>query len=483
MGGREPMSSVDRAWLMMDDPTNPMVINGFWIFRELLQYERVLAVLEERLLVHGRFRQRVAAKRGAFRTRYYWQSDPEFDLRAHVGRIVLPSPGDTKTLNDTVARLLTAPLDMNRPPWTITLIEGYGGGSVFFGRIHHCIGDGAALVRVLLGLTDASAEGEGPIPAPVAGPPPDGNALPPAPRVAARPGAEIMPEGRKREGRPARLLSLAARGGQLVGKFIAVLFKLALMTTDDKTAFKGEVGVGKAVAWSEGISLDDVKFVKNTMGATVNDVLVAAMAGALRRYVETRGDNPEGKEIRAMVPVDIRAPDDTKLTNRFALVYLPLPIGIADPVDRLFATKRNMDAIKRSPEALVTYQAIAGLGAVSDKFARWVRGYYADKVSVVLTNVPGPSQKLYFAGRLLDTIVFWVPQSGSIGVGISIFSYAGQVNVGLITDRGLAPDPDTIVAAFQEEFDRLLGLARLWGGQGSGSVEPASQGGSGSRSD
>ena len=240
-----------------------------------------------------------------------------------------------------------------------------------------------------------------------------------------------------------------------------MLAKLALMTTDDKTAFKGAVGVGKAVAWSKGIPLDDVKFVKNTMGATVNDVLVAAVAGALRRYVEARGDNPQGKTIRAMVPVDIRGPQDTKLTNRFALVYLSLPIGIADPIDRLFETKRHMDAIKRSPEALVTYQAIASLGVVSDKIARSIRGYYADKVSVVLTNVPGPSRKLYFAGKLLDTIVFWVPQSGSIGVGISIFSYGGQVNIGLITDRGLAPDPDTIIAAFQAEFDNLLCLARV----------------------
>ena len=153
-----------------------------------------------------------------------------------------------------------------------------------------------------------------------------------------------------------------------------MLAKLALMTTDDKTAFKGELGVGKAVAWSRGIPLDDVKFVKNTMGATVNDVLVAAVAGALRQYVEARGDSPNGKEIRAMVPVDIRAPHDTKLTNRFALVYLPLPIGIADPIDRLFETKRHMDVIKRSPEALVTYQAIAGLGVLSDKIARRVRG-------------------------------------------------------------------------------------------------------------
>ena len=452
MAGREPMSSVDRAWLLMDDPTNPMVINGFWIFREPLNYEHVLAVLEERLLVHERFRQRVVEDRGAFRTRSYWQTNPEFDLRAHVERIVLPAPGDTETLNSTVARLLTVPLDLDRPLWTFTLIDGYGGGSVFFARVHHCIGDGAALVRVLFALTDGTADEESQVRAAAAGRT--------ATRVAVRPGTATLPEGGSRAGKPASLLSRAARGGQLVGKFVAVLAKLASMRTDDKTAFKGEVGVGKAVAWSEGIPLDDVKFVKNTMGATVNDVLVAAMAGALRKYVETRGDNPDGKEIRAMVPVDIRGPEDTKLTNRFALVYLPLPIGVADPIDRLFETKRNMDAIKQSPEALVTYQAIAGLGVVSDSIARGVRGYYADKVSAVLTNVPGPSEKLYFAGKLLDTIVFWVPQSGSIGVGISIFSYAGQVNIGLITDRGLAPDPDTIIAAFQEEFDRLLSLAR-----------------------
>ena len=458
MAGREPMASVDRAWLMMDDPTNQMVINGFWIFEELLQYEQVLAVLEERLLIHERFRQRVVEHRGALRPRAYWEIDPEFDLRAHVGRIVLPSPGDKKTLNDTVARLLIDPLDLNRPLWAFTLIEGYEGGSVFFGRIHHCIGDGAALVNVLLSLADESAQGARRAPA---GLPQERNPLRPLTRAAARPGAAVLQAGRKGVRQPTNLLSLAARGGQLAGKIVAVLAKLALMTTDDKTAFKGAVGVGKAVAWSRGIPLDDVKFVKNTMGATVNDVLVAAVAGALRRYVEARGDDPEGKTIRAMVPVDIRGPQDTKLTNRFALVYLSLPIGIADPIDRLMETKRHMDAIKRSPEALVTYQAIASLGVVSDKIARSIRGYYADKVSVVLTNVPGPSQKLYFAGKLLDTIVFWVPQSGSIGVGISIFSYGGQVNIGLITDRGLAPDPDTIIAAFQAEFDNLLRLARV----------------------
>ena len=483
MARREPMSSVDRAWLKMDDPTNPMVINGFWVFEELLQYEHVLAVLEERLLIHERFRQRVVEYRGTLRTRSYWEIDPEFDLRAHVGRIALPPPGDKKTLNETIARLLIEPLDLNRPLWEFTLIEGYEGGSVFFGRIHHCIGDGAALVNVLLSLADESTEGARRAQPAGAGLPPKRNFPRPVTGTVARPGAARLLEGRKAVGKPTHLLSFAARGGQLAGKIVAVLAKLALMKTDDKTVFKGAVGVGKAVSWSKGIPLDDVKFVKNAMGATVNDVLVAAMAGALGRYVEAQGDNPNGKEIRAMVPVDIRAPEDTKLTNRFALVYLTLPIGIADPIDRLFETKRNMDAIKRSPEALVTYQAIASLGVLSDEIARSMRGYFADKVSVVLTNMPGPSQKLYFAGTLVDTMVFWVPQSGSIGVGISIFSYGGQVSIGLITDRGLAPDPDTVIAAFQAEFDKLLCLARVGESLANRNAEPAPQGSSASNLD
>ena len=216
MAGREPMSSVDRAWLLMDDPTNPMVINGFWIFREMLQYERVLAVLEERLLTHERFSQRVVKYRGVLRSRFYWQTDPEFDLRAHVGRIVLPSPGDMKTLNDTVARLLTAPLELNRPLWTFTLIEGYGGGSVFFGRIHHCIGDGSALVRVLLGLADASAEGVRPIPAPATGPPPKGEFSTFFDR-GRRPSGVGDIAGRRREGRTTRASAVPSGKGRTAG--------------------------------------------------------------------------------------------------------------------------------------------------------------------------------------------------------------------------------------------------------------------------
>jgi hypothetical protein len=194
----------------------------------------------------------------------------------------------------------------------------------------------------------------------------------------------------------------------------------------------------------------------------VNDVLVAVLAGALRRYIISRGDDPAGKEIRAMVPVNIRpVTEKIELGNQWALIYLTLPVGIADPLERLFEVKRRMDQIKRSPEALVTYQIIAGLGLVPNEIANKIKEYFASKASAVLTNVPGPQQKLYFGGTLIDKMVFWVPQSGSIGLGLSILSYGGEVTIGVMSDDHLAPDPQGIVDGYRAEFDLLHQIALM----------------------
>jgi hypothetical protein len=216
------------------------------------------------------------------------------------------------------------------------------------------------------------------------------------------------------------------------------------------------------VAWSEPIALEDVKLVKNRTGTTVNDVLVAVLTGALRRYMIAHNDDPTGKEIRAMVPVNIRPiTDKIELGNQWALIYLTLPVGIEDPLDRLFEVKRRMDQIKRSPEALVTYQIIAGLGLVPNEIANKIKEYFASKASAVLTNVPGPPQKLYFGGTLLDKMVFWVPQSGSIGLGLSILSYGGEVTIGVMADDHSVPEPGGIVDGYRAEFELLYQLALL----------------------
>jgi len=475
MPQREPMSSVDRSWLLMDNPTNRMVINGFWVFDQPVEYSRVLAVLEERLLIYDRFRQRVVETTGPL-GRAWWETDPHFDVRAHLHHIGLPSPGNKAGLQELMGELIVQPLERSRPLWDFYIIDNYKGGNVLFGRIHHCVGDGAALVQVLLSLTDAERDGtfDG---GPKRRRKRDWNPLRPllkgasqAVNAAVQMGGGLVSAGLEALSNPEQLLAAIGEGGRMAGQVAGVLAKLALMPTDEKTLFQGELGVAKRVAWSEPISLEDVKLVKNVMGATVNDVLVAALTGALRNYLQGRGEEPDGKEIRAMVPVNIRgdalsqskgAVTGLELGNKFALVYLALPVGIPDPLDRLFAVKRAMDAIKASPEALITYQILSGVGRTPGELATLISRYFATKASAVLTNVPGPEQKLFFAGQRFETMVFWVPQSGSIGMGLSIYSYAGEVTIGVITDEKRVPDPDKIVQGFVDEFNRLLALARL----------------------
>ncbi len=467
MPQREQMSSVDRSWLIMDNPTNRTIINGFWVFDEPVEYERVLAVLQERLLVYNRFRQRIIETTGPL-GRTYWETDPHFDIRAHLHHIGLPAPGNKAAMQELMAELIVQPLDRSRPLWDFYLIDGYGNGNVLFGRIHHCVGDGAALVQVLLSLTDSEPDGTfdgGPKRRRSRGWNPLRPLLKGAEKVvntAVQLGGGLVAGGLEMLGNPEQLLAALGEGGRLAGQAAGVLAKLALMPTDEKTLFQGELGVAKRVAWSAPISLDDVKLVKNVMGATVNDVLVAALTASLRAYLLGRGEETDGKEIRAMVPVNIRGMDaGVELGNKFALVYLALPVGVKDPLDRLFAVKQRMDEIKASPEALITYQILSGVGRTPGELATLISRYFASKASAVLTNVPGPQQKLYFAGKRFEQMVFWVPQSGSIGMGLSIYSYAGEVTIGVITDEKRVPDPDRIVQGFVDEFNRLLALARL----------------------
>jgi WS/DGAT/MGAT family acyltransferase len=460
------MTSVDRSWLLADGPKNRMVINGLWIFTEPLDHERFVRTLAERFLTIRRFRQRVVEPPGAI-GRAYWEDDPNFDLRAHIRRIALPAPGTKETLQELVSSLVSTPLDQSKPLWEFYLIEDYEGGSALLGRLHHCLADGVALVQVMLSLTD---------------PTPDDSWQPSSKRrrtgwnpvrsmlrtarsaidTSLGLGSALVEEGIESLAKPARLLDRAEEGATLAGKAAGVLGKLLFMSGDDRTIFKGKLGVTKSVAWSEGVPLDEVKFIKERTGTTVNDVLVSVLTGALRKYMLSRGDNPSGKEIRAMVPVNVRSStQQIDMGNQFALVYLALPVGIADPLDRLFEVKRRMDFIKQSPEAMITYQIIAGLGLFPNDMAGLVKEYFASKASTILTNVPGPPKKLYFAGTPLDKMYFWVPQSGSIGMGLSILSYGGEVTIGVMTDDGIVPDPAGIVHAFGAEFAALRDIAHL----------------------
>jgi WS/DGAT/MGAT family acyltransferase len=202
-----------------------------------------------------------------------------------------------------------------------------------------------------------------------------------------------------------------------------------------------------------------VKAVGRVSGGTVNDVLLTAVSGALGRYLHTRGEPAGGLDFRAVVPVNLRPIDEKpKLGNAFGLVFLSLPVGIADPLDRLFELKTRMDAIKGTPEAIVAFGVLGMMGVSVSQVQDIVLNIFGSKATAVMTNVPGPRQMRYFAGKPIDGIMFWVPQSGKLGLGVSIMSYNNKVLLGIATDAGLVPDPETIIAAFHDEFEAMLGL-------------------------
>jgi diacylglycerol O-acyltransferase / wax synthase len=470
---KQPLSSVDYAWLRMDDPTNLMMINGVLALDEPISLEQLRAIVERRLLPIPRFRQRVVVP---LEGRPYWQTAEDFDLDDHVVRITLPEPGGEEELRQAIGRLMSSPFDPTKPLWQFHLIENIHGGAVVYCRLHHCIGDGIALMLVLLALTDCVTEV-----------PPEGrdgadwnpenpftDLFRQAPRAleAARLVAErIMPEGMKLMLYPAKMLASTSRWLTALGS-VEALGRLVLRPPDPKTRFKGPLTVEKRVAWSEALPLPEVKAVGKALGATVNDVLLSAMSGGLHRYlVRSDGAVPPNLSFRAAMPVNLRSfKEMAELGNQFGLIFLGLPVGIADPRERLAELRRRASALKRSAEPMVVLKILKALGQVPLRVQKAVVTMFAAKTTAVMTNVPGPQEVLYLAGRPIRDLFFWVPQSGRVSMGISICSYAGRVRVGVGTDAGLIPDPGRIVEGFQQEYEELRRLALDGGAQDAGAA-------------
>jgi diacylglycerol O-acyltransferase / wax synthase len=386
-----------------------------------------------------------------------WEEDPRFDLDRHVHHLAVPAPGDKRALEELVSDLIASPLDRGKPLWDMYLVDGFGGGMAMLSRTHHCIADGIALSRVLLSLTDTHPD------AGIA-PPRDGGERGLLGSIAApvKAGAQVaragVQEGIEILTHPtSELPALASRGTADA----AALAKLLLTGSDANTVLSAKLSVSRRVTSSDRMPLDGIKAIGRATGTTVNDVLTAAMTGALRRYLLGRDSLVD--EIRVMVPYNLRAAEEPlprELGNRFGLVYLTLPVGIADPADRLVEVHRRMDAIKHSREGGLSYAILEAVGLTPHQIGQSLLDVFAQKTSAVLTNVAGPTEPVYFAGSKIAGVVPWVPAAGTIGMGISIFSYNGGVTVGLQVDAGLIADPDTIIADYEREVDMLRKTAR-----------------------
>ncbi len=464
---REAMSRVDTAWLRMERPTNPMMITGVLMLDEPMTLAALKQVINKRFLAYSRFRQKpVDGPTGAS-----WQDDPDFDLDWHVRLSGLPGKGDgpaaqKRALQRFVGQLASSPLDPHKPLWQFHLVERYHGGSAIVARIHHCYADGIALVQVLLSLTDAERSPGKAEPLPKSWLKQEGAAV--ARRVGAvdrymRLGGKVLEKGMEMVQDPTLAGVLAKEGGEIARELVQALS----LPDDPPSMLRGRLGVSKRVAWAEPLKLEEVKAVGRACDCTVNDVLMAAAAGALREYMRERGETLDGMTLRATVPVNLRPLEHArKLGNHFGLVFLDLPVGEANPVRRLERVADCMRQLKHSRQAIVAYGLLAALGMAPAAVQELALDLFSRKATAVATNVPGPQQPLYLAGRKLRDMMFWVPQTGSIGIGVSILSYDGEVHFGLIADARLIPDPQDVIRRFGEEFDKLLYLALMadWNG-------------------
>ena len=465
----EPMSSIDSFWLSMDEPTNLMVITGIMEFDEMLDFSSLRALFEKRLLCYDRFRQRVVwptSKLG----RPFWDEDPNFDIRNHISRVALPTPRDKATLQRMISDLSIIPLDKTKPLWQIHLIENYGQGCVLFARIHHAIADGIALIRVLLSMADTepnlsylSTDDTGEEESVRQQKRQSGLNLfmRAALNTTVKTTGFVYDEVMKTIAAPSHLPKMAKLYGEIGLESSTVLTKLALMPSDSKTSLKGKLGAQKSVCWSSPMPLASVKQIGVYFRCTINDVLMAAVSGAIRRYLLEKGDDLDDAEVRVAIPVNVRPESfEIELGNQFSLVILSLPVNMDDPVRRLRETRKRMRSIKESAEAFVGFQVMKIMGIPPQALSRKGARFFASKFTGILSNVPGPRQALYFTDKRIKNMMFWVPRSGDVAIGISIISYAGEVTLGIATDTRVAPDPEKITEYFSEEFSHLLQLAK-----------------------
>jgi WS/DGAT/MGAT family acyltransferase len=355
------------------------------------------------------------------------------------------------------------------------VVRNYRGGTALVMRVHHCYADGIALVQVMLSLTAAGAKASLALERKEMQAPADegdfwAQVLKPVTNVlggALQVGKDLLEQGRTLAAKPelaAEAVQEATRkGADFAGEFA----RIVLMGRDAATRFKGGLGQRKIVSWADPLPLEEVKAVGKALGCSINDVLLSMAAGALRDYLLDRGDEvPRSLEIRALVPVNLRPPSEAhKLGNRFGLVFLELPLGMDHPLERLYEVRRRMLALKGSYQPVIALGILGAVGYGPKVLQEQVTQLLSSNASAVMTNVPGPQRPLYLAGKRITEMDFWVPQSGGIGMGVSILSYDGRIQFGVITDAGLVPDPGRIVERFAYEFEQLLWITLMspWG--------------------
>ncbi|MFO8113611.1 MAG: wax ester/triacylglycerol synthase family O-acyltransferase [Desulfosalsimonadaceae bacterium] len=449
------MSGIDNLMLALNQPGPPPVITGCFEFEGRLDLNRVSALVEKRLLCHDRFSMLPSRRTG----RGTWARHKTVDLTYHLCRTPLSPPGGKKQLRKLFSELSADPLDPERPLWRIHYIENIGsGGSILFFRIHHCIADGMALVNLLLsitenesGTTESRLNGKHPV-----------GRNPASGRRQCHKACDFAKRKIKSIARdPVHARKCAGKMRTALSETAMTIARVLMLPPDRHYFSATPPGNHREMAWSAPLPLDEIKKTGARFNATVNDVIVALIAGGIRRHLRKRCDLESMPPLRMAVPVNIRPAGTDRepgieLKNEFGFVLAPLPVSIKDPVRRIRRVHAILEKLKQSSDPSAAWAGMNALGAAPAEVAVKTAHLFAEKITGIISNVPGPDRPLHFAGGKLKGIRFWLPLIKGMGIGVSAFSYNNAVSLGIVTDAGMVPDPDAIARHIEEEFKAIL---------------------------
>jgi WS/DGAT/MGAT family acyltransferase len=458
------LTPVDASFLHQEGPTSHMHVGGLTVFEgPPPSMEDFLEQIRQRLHLVPRYRHKLAHTNTPLDSgRPVWVDDPSFNLEYHVRHSALPVPGDWEQLQRLTARIFSQQLDRSKPLWETWLIEGLEQNRfALISKTHHSLIDGISGVDLATVLFDLT-----PVPQPV-----EHSGRPWQPRP--EPGTvELLAAGARGTVRaglaiaggaldvvthPERAIASAREAAEGVGEIV-----WAGLNPAPSTPLNVPIGPHRRFVGVPN-QLEDFKTIKYAFGGTVNDVVLTVVSGALRSFLISRGVRTEGLELRALVPVSIRGEHERNtMGNRIAAMRAPLPVYIANPVQRLRFIKRAMDGLKDSKQALGA-EVLAGVQnfAPPTVLAQASRLNFSTRLfNLIVTNVPGPQFPLYALGRELEQVfpVAFLPKDHALAV--AIMSYNGQMNFGLLADYDALPDLDMVGESIAEELAGLLALAR-----------------------
>jgi WS/DGAT/MGAT family acyltransferase len=464
--GWQRLGAQDASFLLFEHRATPMHVAAVALFEAAplrtadggVDAARLAKHVEGRLHDLPRYRQRLATH--PLTGEPLWVDDGGFDLAYHLRHVALPRPGSVTALQELTGRLLSQPLDRSRPLWEMWIVEGVEGDRfALISKVHHCMVDGVAGSN-LLTLLFSSRPDEGIRPAPAWQP----RSPPGALRLVvgelaqrAQGGAEWLRWLGGVAARPRPALEAAAQTGAAVAQALDAALRLPAATSLNRP-----IGPHRRVEW-RALELDAVKQVKNALGGTVNDVVLAIVAGALHRFLGARAEWPVRVDQRVVIPVNMRpAGDATPTANHVSALFLSLPVAEPDPLRRHERIRRETERLKGSRAA----QGIEALARLADELAApWLTRLGVRLATglrpynLIVTNVPGPRLPLYVLGARLVELYPHLPLFAHQGLGVAVLSYDGRLGFGLIADREVVPDlarlADAIPAAFAELTDAV----------------------------